>query len=419
MIDSTFLIRIDCKKAQLTVKRDERLLLFYNCCDLRNNFSMLFIIHINAKGKRKPTLLFAGRKARTQEDTYLERLNKIRRNILLVLRYGKVVPFTWHTKGFKCFYCLKPMRDCEILKEHTLKHTVNLDAFIPKRIISKDVPIKIDVTDLACKVCPEVQIKDLEEFISHIILVHKGNYDTNLGVCVFPFVLKKDLMQCVLCENQYDNFTSMVGHMHKDHVSHSCVCQICGLSFMSQIRLKRHISNSHIGYRCSACGKMFNASHRLEKHKQRFHGYTKLHECNLCSANFDNSYQMKVHLGKIHNVEKYMIKCEQCPKICTTKGAMMLHVQAQHSDLKYECDLCDYKAGIKWLITLHKRKHYGVKEYMCSICERQFRRSSNLRAHMKVHSGVSGRVCRFCRRGYTDLETLKTHELEVHDEGDS
>lgn len=356
--------------------------------------------------------LFSGR--RTNQDTYIEQLNKKRRNILQILRYGNVVPFNWHTKGFRCFYCSKPMRDCETLKKHTQKHCIDIETFITKSIISKDIPVKIDVTNLSCKQCIEEPLNDLEDLISHVILTHGENYDRSLGVCALPFVLNKDVMKCVLCENQYDNFTCMVGHMHKDHVSHSFICQICGLSFISTIRLKRHISNSHVGYRCTVCGKMFNASHRMEKHKQRMHGQAKAHECNLCSATFDSNYQLKVHLGKIHNVEKYRIKCEHCPKICTTKGAMMLHVQSQHSHSKFECDMCNYTTGIKWLITLHKKKHFGDRDYACSVCERSFRRSSNLRAHMKVHSGVSGRVCRICRRGFTDLESLNVHTAEFH-----
>lgn len=305
------------------------------------------------------------------------------------------------------------MRDCETLKEHTKKHTVDLEKFIPKRIISKDIPVKIDVSEMACKMCPRIPITDLDGLVSHITEVHQEKYDFNMGVCIFPFVLNKDLMQCVLCENSYDNFTCMIGHMHKNHISHSVICQICGVSFISQIRLKRHISNSHIGYRCTVCGKMFNASHRMERHKERIHGEAKLYECNLCSATFNSQYQLKVHLGKIHSVEKYLIKCEQCPKVCTTKGAMLLHVQSQHSELKYACDLCKYTTGIKWLITLHMRKHVGCRDYACSVCEKLFRRSSNLRAHMKVHSGTSGRVCRFCRRGFTDFEALSRHEA-VH-----
>ncbi|XP_063899040.1 zinc finger protein 624 isoform X7 [Helicoverpa armigera] len=347
------------------------------------------------------------------QDTYIGTLIKKRRNVLQILQYGNVVPFNWHVKGYRCFYCLKPMKDCEILKEHTSKHTVDLATFLSQRIISKDIPIKIDVTNIGCKVCQE-PVKDLEELISHIISVHEQDYDDSLGVCAFPFVLTKDVMQCVLCENQYDNFTSMISHMHKEHVSHSSVCQICGLSFISKIRLKRHINNRHVGYRCTVCGEIFNASHRMEKHKQKMHGQAKNYECNLCSTGFESQYQLKVHLGKMHNVEKYRIKCAQCPKICTTKGAMILHVQSRHSETKFECDLCNYKTGIKWLITLHKKKHFGDRDYVCSICERSFRRSSNLRAHMKVHSGVSGRVCRFCKRGFVDLDTLNSHMAKLH-----
>lgn len=307
------------------------------------------------------------------------------------------------------------MTDCASLKEHTAtRHkVVDLDSFVPQRIITKDVPVKIDVSNLGCKMCGD-QIDNLEELITHIVEVHCEEFDFDAGVAFFPFILGKELMQCVLCEHKYDNFASMVTHMYKQHMDHSFMCQICGLSFTNKIRLKRHMTYSHIGRKCSICQKVFDAFHKLQKHKELVHGQVKTHECSLCSATFENNYQVKVHMGKVHNVEKYRVKCEHCPKITTTKGAMVLHVQSMHSELRYECDLCDYRTGIKWMIKLHKRKHFGQKDYACSICERKFGRSSNLRAHMKVHTGNMGRVCRWCRRGFTDLESLNKHEIEFH-----
>ncbi|KAF9812348.1 hypothetical protein SFRURICE_005459 [Spodoptera frugiperda] len=375
---------------------------------IRNRHSQYDQSETNAKRIHNVLTSFSER----TQDNYIDRLCRKRRNVLQILHYGNVIPFNWHTKGFRCFYCSKPMRDCETLKEHTTKHIVDLPSFIAKSIISKDIPVKLDVSNLSCKLCIGTPIQNLEELISHIVEVHEEEYDRTLGVCAFPFVLTKDIMQCVLCKNMYDNFTCMVGHMYKDHINHSFICQICGYSFITKIRLKRHINNSHVGFRCSVCGKMFNAAHRLIKHKEKIHGQANTRECNLCSATFESQYLLKVHLGKMHNVEKYRIKCEYCPKVCSTKGAMILHVQSQHSESKFECDLCNYKTGIKWLITLHKKKHFGDRDYACSICEKMFRRSSNLRSHMKVHSGTSGRVCRLCRRGFVDLDTLNAHKRE-------
>ncbi|XP_026749290.1 zinc finger protein 432-like [Galleria mellonella] len=345
-----------------------------------------------------------------------KRLYIARKNVLTVLQYGKVMPFNWNTSGFRCFYCGKFMRDCVALREHTeSKHSsVDMENCLPKRIISKDVPVKIDVTDIACKFCPNTDLNTLEDLISHITSIHKEEYDDTAGVCIFPFCLKRDIMNCVLCESVFDNFTSLMRHMNKEHIAHGYICQICGLSFVDSIRLKRHITYSHVGHRCTLCGKLFEASHKLEWHRQRIHGQVKTHECNLCSETFDNKYQVKVHMGKVHNVEKYRIKCEYCPKICTTKGAMVLHVQSLHSEVRYECDICEYKTAIKWMIKLHRRKHFGEKNYACSICQRKFGRSSNLRAHMKVHTGQNGRVCRRCHQGFTDFESLSKHELELH-----
>lgn len=275
------------------------------------------------------------------------------------------------------------------------------------------MPVKVDIAGLCCKVCAE-NLSSLDELVSHIVEIHKEKYDHSVGICFFPFILDKGMMTCRLCSVRYDNFSCMIGHMYREHISHSFICQICGISFKDQVRLKRHISLSHIGHKCSFCGKIFEAYHKLEKHKQRFHGQVKTHECNLCSQKFENNYLVKVHMGKVHNVEKYRLKCEHCPKICSTKGALRLHLQSVHPNVKHQCDLCEYTTGIKWQITLHKRKHFGTKEYGCSICDRQFGRSSNLRTHMKVHTGTVGRVCRVCKKGFTDAEALKGHEQEFH-----
>lgn len=349
-------------------------------------------------------------------ETYLDRLSNIRSNVLTVLRYGNVTPFIWNTRGYRCFYCSKQMRDCEILKEHTVAthKSVDLDAFIPKKIMSKNIPVKIDVLNLSCKYCPDTPICNFDDLISHIIDAHGESYNRTAGVCFFPFILNKDVMHCILCDVQYDNFMCLIGHMYKEHITHTFICQTCGLSFINQVRLKRHISSCHVEHRCSLCGKTFNAPNGLRKHKEIIHGQIKVHECGLCSTTFNTDYQLKVHMGRDHNVEKYNIKCEHCSKVCATKGAMLLHVQSLHSEMRYMCDLCDYRAGVKWMVTLHKRKHYGNKDYSCSICERCFGRASNLRTHFKVHTGSSGRVCRFCRRGFINLDCLTQHEIEFH-----
>lgn len=359
--------------------------------------------------------VFTGIRTKKYQESCLERLTILRRNIIMLLYYGNVVPFLWNTRCFRCFYCHKQIKDSDSLKEHTtVSHkSVDLQSFVSQRIITKDVPIKIDINNLSCKLC-NVPLLSIEDLKTHIVAVHEEEYDNSVGVCVFPFILTTNILECTLCDDKFNNYTSLMGHMYKKHIAHPYMCQICGLRFIDEIRLKRHFSNSHIGYRCKICGKMLDAFHKLEKHKQRIHGVQRIVKCSLCSSTFDNQYQIKVHMGKIHNVEKYRIKCDYCSKICTTKGAMLLHIQSLHSDIRFECDICGYKTGIKWMVKLHKRKHFGEKNYVCSLCEKRFGRSSNLRAHMKVHTGNFGRVCRSCRHGFVDAESLQKHEKETH-----
>ncbi|KAI5640753.1 hypothetical protein NE865_06860 [Phthorimaea operculella] len=365
--------------------------------------------------KYGPGPIMYRRRIKTDEKNYLERLSAVRKNIKLVLHYGNVTPFLWYTKGYRCFYCEKPVKDVENLKEHTIKHQkVDLETFLQRRIIMKDVPVKIDITGLQCKVCPE-KLNDFSDLTEHLNIVHGEQYDSSTEICFFPFVLSKTApMSCCICATVFDNITCLVTHMYKEHLAHKCLCTICGKSFSDKTRLQRHSKKSHIGQVCSLCDVYFDAYSQLQRHRERVHHMKRLHECNLCSATFENQYQVKVHLGKEHNVEKYRIKCEFCPKVSTTKGAMMLHVQSVHSDNKYECDLCSYTCSIKWMIKLHKRKHFGQKDYNCTLCQKKFGRSSNLRTHMKIHTGKVGRVCRWCKQGFADTDTLTKHEMETH-----
>lgn len=362
--------------------------------------------------------LFAGTREiviKKETYSYTERLPIVRRNVLLLLHYGKVTPFQWHTKGLKCFYCQNFMPDPATLIAHTnQKHTsVDLLTFIPRRVRTRDIPIKVDVANVICNVCDE-PVDGIIGLIEHIIDIHNEDYDRTVGVCVFSFLLNDETNPCVVCGAHFDNFSGLLNHMYKMHMIHMYMCQMCGLSFVDRLRLQRHIAKSHVEFNCELCGIKFEAHHKMVQHKMRVHGKLKNHPCTLCNMTFPNLYQVKVHMGNIHCVEKYRIKCKFCPKIATTKGAMLLHVQSIHSERNYECDICEYRTAIKWMIKLHKRKHFGEKNYLCTICSKKFGRSSNLRAHFKVHTGKFGRVCRHCRQGFIDADTLAVHDKEYH-----
>uniref|UniRef100_A0A2A4K5P5 C2H2-type domain-containing protein n=1 Tax=Heliothis virescens TaxID=7102 RepID=A0A2A4K5P5_HELVI len=313
------------------------------------------------------------------------------------------------------------MRDCEILKNHTSKHSEDLATFISQRIISKDIPVKIDVSNIGCKEC-EKPLKDLEELISHIITVHEGDYEESLGVCALPFVLTKNLMQCVLCENQYDNFTSMVSHMHKDHISHSSVCQICGLSFISKIRLKRHINNSHIGYRCTICSKMFNASHRMEKHKQKMHGQGKNFECNLCSAGFERERKG----GQDTTAPPESLDTDHQTTTLQSSSKPTLTAKDKRNIMRNNVVQVLTKSTVmpfRWL----------KSSYRCFYCYDIFQEASELKNHQQTHTGdaikiqamknywepvvyidISELSCNLCPDKITDLYDLVDHLILIH-----
>lgn len=110
-----------------------------------------------------------------------------RRNVEYVLEYSNVTPFMWYKGKYRCFYCTEPMKDPVALREHTaLMHQyVNLELIVfdrTKNNRNKDAAVKIDVTDISCKLCTQ-PLDTLEQLINHLIIAHDAEYDVSVPNC--------------------------------------------------------------------------------------------------------------------------------------------------------------------------------------------------------------------------------------------
>lgn len=379
-----------------------------------------------AKTEEKPKKAVAkGAKISSVEDKHkkmeIKRKQLIkRRNVEYVLQYGNVTPFLWYKGKYRCFYCTEPMKNPEILREHTAKvhQFANLELAVFDRTKdnrNKDAAIKIDVTGISCKLCPQ-PVPDLEQLISHLIIGHDAEYDVSVPNCLLPFQLDKDNPTCPTCNMKFVFFEYLLRHANKYHLSHEYICDVCGTSFQGENHLKMHHRYYHRdgGYTCDYCDVSLTTLSKKIIHEKNVH-MVNLLKCPHCPETFKSPYFKKLHLANVHGVEELKIKCQYCPKVFPQESIMSRHMRRVHlRERNVECEVCGEKFFGPYDVKLHMLKHSGEKAFICSVCGKKFSKKSNLNSHSAMHTGKKAYTCNICNKAFAYHTNLTMHMKSMH-----
>lgn len=223
---------------------------------------------------------------------------------------------------FKCPKCFKGF-DMKVLLK---KHKKNCRPRLQKDLLTR------------CKTCSRI-FKDRQSLTKHLINYH-SEYTCEIceqkvqSKCEIVSHIRFSHPNCHLychCGNILRNTSDLIEHQ-SDHCN-SFVCQFCGDTLQTKIKLKMHILSLHrkiLSLSCGICLKLFETQHILRDHVRLVH---KDHlkpfvSCTVCGKNYGSKWKTYDHLNKSHG--RIFKACKLCLEIFDTDDELQKHYDCTH-----------------------------------------------------------------------------------------
>jgi KRAB domain-containing zinc finger protein len=203
------------------------------------------------------------------------------------------------------------------------------------------------------------------------------------------YIHDAELIKCEICGAVRKQHI-MVSHMkyvHSEERNHNC--PICGASFKSRDKLKRHVKSHDKKIECTICGRKFVAPHELKEHMMR-HENPNIYSCDACKKSFSSRTCLRTH-SRLH--------CDKANKV-----------------KNLQCDYCPFATHNYLSIVYHVVAHIKRKERFksivggveCKICGMIMKKKS-LWGHMKMHKNVQKITCDKCGIEVSRKESFIKH----------
>lgn len=387
---------------------------------------------------------FAGynSKSRSSEFTVTRRRN----NLKILLHNTGALPFRWKNL-FICFYCGKHTTEVSDIRNHTQSHgkcTLMEHSF--RQMKSSQVDLKLDVSDLTCKLC-NVVFLSLDDIIDHLIKEHDLNYDKTVCMYMQQYYLSKS--KCPECNQSFVYSSFLINHVDESHPIVSFPCERCHDDFSSAEYYQEHwdlmhsdskesdpateeivtllkMSNALIFKykqkpKCFFCDELFDNFAILREHMRTTHedpNYSKVKSsnnvklilndlaCKYCVDNFGDLEDLAQHLREEHNAE--------------IDQASLQYVQRFKVDdtvENYTCYMCKEQVRNFVLLLKHVKDNHTVAlcpPVLCPKCGMTFKTPITFNQHFeRTHSNAI--ECATCGKEFSTRSKLISHEEKTHD----
>lgn len=313
--------------------------------------------------------------------------------------------------GYGCNFCPKKFENPKNLKAHSLEEHSDIQALrMPK---SFEYVIKVDITDLKCKICKK-SLPKLYDLAAHLKTAHNKKITTDMSE-IIPFKFDTEEFHCAVCGTEYSTFKILQEHMHHHFRNH--ICEVCNAGFITRRLLICHKRRHAKGeFKCSQCDKTFICDQKRRDHEQRMHlGLKKRNKCKVCEEKFEDYWTKMHHMVQKHGAPPISLKCTACERIFTNRRSLARHVKKDHlMERQHVCTVCNMQFFLKHLLVEHMRVHTGIKKFQCHVCTKQYATKKSLRQHLRSHADDRRFACTLCNLAFVQKRTLKSHMKAKH-----
>ena len=244
--------------------------------------------------------------------------------------------------------------------------------------------------EFQCDKCPRSFLTQ-DDLTKHVRHIHDGLYDIRCEECGKGFSsapgLKRHILEvhrrqfqakCEECGKILMSQNSLRKHMENIHNQdkggiQEHVCQFCGKSLSTALSLERHIAKVHENnasaggdlkskrlFQCDKCPKQYPRKQNLVEHIRSVHDkIVDDFRCQFCEKGFWAKRILRRHIQMVH--EKRKFKYEKCPKECSEKHKLDIHIRFAHDKtISFTCHLCGKNWDYKWRLRKHMRQAHKI-----------------------------------------------------------
>ena len=196
---------------------------------------------------------------------------------------------------------------------------------------------------------------------------------------------------------QVDYFAKHLGDVFRENIRQADVdrvkCNHCDETFFNNKDIKSHLKLTHnIRFSmCKYCGKVLENEKSIKNHELREHGNTEYGSiaCQLCGLNFLQNSRLSRHMRDVHSDERNFI-CEICSRAFKVKSKLKEHMCTHTGEKNFHCTYndCGKAFSKKSTLSQHERLHTGEKPYKCDECDDSFAQKNSLTVHKNTHHSM-------------------------------
>ena len=191
-----------------------------------------------------------------------------------------------------------------------------------------DGTTKDEEFEYVCKVCKKV-FKYERNVYAHLYEVHDDHSSCHCNICGKTITKKSNLKRHL--QEQHDVLDT--DREVKREEKQVFICHVCEKEFNRKSNLLNHIKchdENRSQYKCSKCVKTFFHMRNLKAHEKEQHSSEAMgHRCKYCNVEFVSKRNLKQHL-KIHEEQKKEFKCSVCGKVFQARRTLTRHNLINH-----------------------------------------------------------------------------------------